>query len=29
MKEYVDEAKAIIKDTGFGESYDKEWALLD
>ena len=29
MEEYIEEADEVIKDVGFGESYDKEWALQD
>ena len=29
MEEYVKEAEEVCFDTGFGEAYDKEWALRD
>ena len=29
MIDYVNEAGEVSRGTNFGESYDKEWALLD
>ena len=29
MKDYIKEAEAVSFEDGFGEAYDKEWALKD
>ena len=29
MKEYINEAEKVSFEGGFGEAYDKEWALKD